>query len=188
MDANTIIAVCATVIAVASLVVSIAEARAMRRHNRQSVRPLLSFECTRREGHKAGIRLRNAGLGPAIITGSAVMVDNHVLGPWELRTVNPLRDTFPSQPMFESLRAGKVLPAGYDGMLLSVDEYDSTRDAFFWRTVSRGIRLTARYESLYGEEFEAVYTGTLDGGISPPESSIESQHDSMLRARVSTEG
>jgi hypothetical protein len=39
----------------------------MRRHNRQSIRPLLGFDCISNVGGVTGIRLRNNGLGPAII-------------------------------------------------------------------------------------------------------------------------
>jgi hypothetical protein len=43
MDASTVVAICATVIAVASLAVSVYQARATRRHNQLSVRPLLEL-------------------------------------------------------------------------------------------------------------------------------------------------
>ena len=43
MDANTVIAICGVVIAVASLGLSAHVARATRRHNRLSVRPLLGL-------------------------------------------------------------------------------------------------------------------------------------------------
>jgi hypothetical protein len=43
MNASTVVAVCATVIAVVSLVVSVYEVAATRRHNRLSVRPLLEL-------------------------------------------------------------------------------------------------------------------------------------------------
>ena len=43
MNSSTVIAVCAVVIAVASLGVSVYEARATRMHNRRSVQPILSL-------------------------------------------------------------------------------------------------------------------------------------------------
>ncbi len=43
MNPNTVTAICAILIAVASLGVSIFQARAMRQHNRQSVRPVLQL-------------------------------------------------------------------------------------------------------------------------------------------------
>lgn len=46
MDSETVIAASAVVIAVASLVVSVLQGRAARRHNRNSVRPLLVLQRT----------------------------------------------------------------------------------------------------------------------------------------------
>ncbi len=43
MDSQTVIAVCATVIAIASLVVSVYQVRATRLHNRHTLRPLLQL-------------------------------------------------------------------------------------------------------------------------------------------------
>lgn len=44
MDASTVVAICATVIAVGSLVVSVSEPRATRQHYRLTVRPLLELD------------------------------------------------------------------------------------------------------------------------------------------------
>ena len=56
MDANTVIAVCGVVIAVASLGVSAYVARATRQHNRLSVRPLLGLTTIFPVGGTAGLR------------------------------------------------------------------------------------------------------------------------------------
>ena len=58
MNANTVIAVCATVIAVASLGVSVYEARVARKHNRLSVQPLLGLTTRFPVGGTAGLRLQ----------------------------------------------------------------------------------------------------------------------------------
>lgn len=50
MDASVIVAICATVIAVVSLAVSVYEARATRRHNRISVRPFLELRVNLSQG------------------------------------------------------------------------------------------------------------------------------------------
>jgi hypothetical protein len=166
MDANTITAICATVIAVASLVVSVTEARATREHNRQSIRPLLSFECRRQENDEAGIRLYNSGLGPAIITSSTVTLDGNVLGPWEVETVNPLLAPFKVRPRWIAIRVGKSFPAGVSQMVLAIDEYREPRDGDFWELISSRLRIEIRYESLYGgERFEVTYTGPFDGAM-----------------------
>jgi hypothetical protein len=46
MNASIVVAICATVIAVLSLAVSVYEARATRRHDRISVRPHLALQAS----------------------------------------------------------------------------------------------------------------------------------------------
>ena len=65
MDANTVIAICSVVIAVASLAVSAYVAWATRKHNRLSVQPVLGFRTTYSADGKSGLLLINSGLGPA---------------------------------------------------------------------------------------------------------------------------
>ncbi len=57
MDANTVIAICSVVIAVASLGVSAYVALATRKHNQLSVQPVLGFGTMFRAGGTAGLRL-----------------------------------------------------------------------------------------------------------------------------------
>ncbi|MGW4681545.1 hypothetical protein ACWEOS_24055 [Micromonospora taraxaci] len=169
MDANSVTAICATVIAVASLVVSIAEARASRRHNYQSVRPLLSLDCLRSNGGLAGIRLRNAGLGPAIIRATALHLDGEEVGPWEKQTLDPLRGTFAVWPSFASLRQGKPIPVGQELMIFAVEDYRPARDAEFWSAVTQRIRIHVQYESIYGnEQREAWFEGSPSHKIEIP--------------------
>src|SRR5512146_1058775 len=80
MDANTVIAICSVIIAVASLGVSAYVAWATRKHNRLSVRPLLGFTTTFPVGATAGLRLSNSGLGPARITNSQLTYKGKLLG------------------------------------------------------------------------------------------------------------
>jgi hypothetical protein len=76
MNASIVVAICATVIAVLSLAVSIYEARAARRHNRISVRPFLALGVSLPVGGTAGLRLSNSGLGPAAITRTILAADH----------------------------------------------------------------------------------------------------------------
>ncbi|MFF0365991.1 hypothetical protein [Micromonospora sp. NPDC005087] len=160
MDASSIIAACATTIAIASLVVSIGEMRATRRHNWQSVRPLLGFECLRHDGHTAGIKITNAGLGPAIIKTTMLFLDGEAVGPWEKHVVDPLRGTFPLWPHFVSLRPGRHIPVGHEMMIFALEAYDPARDADFWTAVTQRITIRVQYESLYGTEHESWFEGS----------------------------
>jgi hypothetical protein len=80
MNASIVVAICATVIAVLSLAVSVGEARATRRHNRITVRPFLELRVDLRQDGKAGLQLINAGLGPAAITRTVLSLDGQSLG------------------------------------------------------------------------------------------------------------
>ncbi|MEU7981578.1 hypothetical protein AB0B63_24000 [Micromonospora sp. NPDC049081] len=166
MDANSITAISATVIAIASLAVSITEARASRRHNFQSVRPLLSLDCLRTDGGLTGIRIQNAGLGPAIIRKATLYLDSEEVGPWEKQAVDPLRGTFAVWPNFTSLRRGKPIPVGRELIILAVESYDPARDDDFWEAVTQRIRIHVQYESIYGnEQLEARFEGSPRHGI-----------------------
>ncbi|WP_242705203.1 MULTISPECIES: hypothetical protein [Streptomyces] len=92
MKAETVTAICAVVIAVASLVVSVYQTRAMRQHNRHSVRPILQLHQGWPAGGRAGIRLINSGLGPAIIVDGTLTVDGEVVGSWNAPSVDRLRE------------------------------------------------------------------------------------------------
>lgn len=161
MDANTVTAVSATGVAVVSLIVSITEARSAREHNRNSVRPLLELRTVRQPDHLTGIWLFNYGLGPAIITGSAVSVDGQALGSWHEDDINELRNSLPVRPSAVTFRDGQAVPPGYQAALLALRNYDREQHGWFWQLLRQRITLEIRYESLYGEQF------TIDFGRSP---------------------
>ncbi|GAA3229672.1 hypothetical protein [Actinocorallia longicatena] len=158
MDADTITAISATVIAVASLVVSIRQSGAARRHNRQSVRPHLQFQFKRNSAAVTGLHLANHGLGPAVIISSALTVDGRPLGPWTERNVNGLRDGLPRRPSAVTFHeaGGTILPVGYAEFLLGVRGYRPEEDAWFWELIRGRIALEIRYQSLYGDETYTV--------------------------------
>src|SRR5262249_25633144 len=91
MNASTVIAVCAVVVAGASLGVSVSEARATRMHNRRSVQPILSLWEMISTGATSGIGLSNSGLGPAKITGSKLILDGVERGDLSKPAVDKLR-------------------------------------------------------------------------------------------------
>ncbi|MDX3247461.1 hypothetical protein [Streptomyces sp. ME18-1-4] len=66
MQAETVMAVAATVVALGSLWVGYSQGKAARVHNRQSLRP--------------GFQVVDAGLGPAVVTDSVVRWDGVVVG------------------------------------------------------------------------------------------------------------
>ncbi|MFJ1600282.1 hypothetical protein [Streptomyces sp. NPDC088261] len=151
MDSETVIAVSAVVIAVASLVVSVRQGRAARQHNRNSVRPLLVLQRTLVPGRVAGLRLANSGLGPAVITSTVVIVDGERIGPWSKATADRIRTSLGQWPTVMTFREPQYLASGYDEYLLKLPDY--TRDHVeFTKLISDRLNLEIRYESLYGGE------------------------------------
>jgi hypothetical protein len=160
MDANTLTAICATAIAVVSLVVSISQARAAREHNRHAVRPLLELWIHRSIGGETGIVLANRGLGPAIITRTALGLDGALLGEWDEEHVNQVRDTLPVRPRTRAFNGPKAIPAGTEVFLFALDRYDRQEHAWFNELIRQRLHLEIRYESLYGGEDFAVALNT----------------------------
>jgi hypothetical protein len=138
MNASAVVAICATVIAVLSLVVSIYEVRATRRHNRISVRPFLELRVGLSQGRTAGLQLIHTGLGPAAITSTVLTLD----GPRGRLSVPPAAITFRKT----------ILATDYDQFLLSVEPFDRTEHAEFADLLRRRLGLEIHYESLYGGE------------------------------------
>jgi len=165
MDASTVVAICAVVIAVGSLVVSVSEAQATRNHYRRSVRPLLQLDIPLHPGRRSGLQLINAGLGPAVITKTVLMVDGEELdGGFNESNVNTVRDALPFQPRPSAVTfGGKVfLAADYSQFLLSVASFDRDEHAEFEDLLRRRLTLEIRYESLYesrdrGKSYKAVW-------------------------------
>ena len=170
MDANTVIAICGVVIAVASLGVSAYVAWATRRHNRLSVRPLLGLTTAFPVGGTAGLRLTNSGLGPARIIGSQLAVAGVVyedIGEFDRPHVDALRDRLAVRPHAATLGGQPFLDTDYQQFLLSVDPYDPSEHREFRQLIEGRLRLEIQYESIYGGEgFIVVYPQR--GLILPP--------------------
>jgi hypothetical protein len=154
MDASTVVAICATVTAVASLAVSVYVAYATRRHHRLAVRPLLKLDVTYHTGRTSGLRLMNVGLGPAVITDTRLTVDGQPLGPFSESNVNPVRDSLglEPRPSATTFAGTGYLDTDYDRYLLSVEDYDLDVHADFIDLLRRRLRLEIDYESLYGPQ------------------------------------
>ncbi|MFE2457950.1 hypothetical protein [Streptomyces sp. NPDC059402] len=166
MNAETVIAVAATVVALGSLWVSWSQTRATRLHNRQSVRPLLRIRRIRQDD-VVGLKLVNAGLGPAVVTRSAVLLDGVVAGEWN-REVKPAVFAPGLWPKTYSLRAGSVVLAGQETFLVCLEsdgteQSGSDRLQEFWGLVDRRLVIEVEYESLYGGEGFFVTSATPGG-------------------------
>ncbi|WP_060904472.1 hypothetical protein [Streptomyces scabiei] len=159
VDAETGIAVCATVIALVSLWISLVQTKAAREHNRQSVRPLLQIR--RIKDDVAGLEIINAGLGPAIVTKTLVTFDGENVGAWDLETYHRVTRSFPFRPKVMTLVEGQALIPGQKRYLLHVDGFKVDEHNWFWELISQRMLIEVRYESLYGGEDFSVRLSVL---------------------------
>jgi hypothetical protein len=151
MNASTVVAICATIIAVSSLAVSVYEARATRRHNRISVRPFLELRVGLPQGRRAGLQLVSAGLGPAVITSAVLSLDGESLGEFGETSVNLLRSKLSVRPSAVTFRR-TTLAADYDQFLLSIEPFDRSEHAEFADLLRHRLGMEIHYDSLYGGE------------------------------------
>ena len=163
MDASVVVATGAAVIAVASLAVSVYQARTSRTHNRQSLRPHLEFRDSFPRGGTAGLRLSNSGLGPAAITHTSLRIDGGSPTEFDEPGVNRLRDVLAARPSATTLGERPLLPASYDEYLLGVKGYDPEIHSEFSELIRRRLFVEIQYESLYGgEHFVATHSPVVD--------------------------
>jgi len=158
MNANTVIAICATVIAVASLGVSVYAVWATRKHNRLSVQPLLGLATRFRVGDTAGLLLSNFGLGPAKITNTELTLDGDRIGDFSRPYVDKLRSRLSVRPHATTLGGHPFLDTDYEQFLLSVDSYDPSQHREFRELIEGHLKIEIQYESIYGgKRFTVVY-------------------------------
>ncbi|MFI6440942.1 hypothetical protein [Streptomyces sp. NPDC050759] len=162
MDANTGIAICAAVIALGSLWTSWVQTRSARKHNRQSVRPLLQIRRVKRYGDTtARLDVINAGLGPAIVTRTLVTLDGETIGQWNLNTYRTVARPLPFYPKVTTLAEGTAILIGQKIHLLHIDDYNDEEHRWFWDLITQRMFIEIRYESLYGGEDFVVRSALL---------------------------
>jgi len=81
MEATNVIAICAAIIATASLFVAVRQTSLTRRHNRLSVRPVLSMYRMEFKNKPVEYILRNQGIGPATIKKFEIILDDKIVSP-----------------------------------------------------------------------------------------------------------
>jgi len=159
VTANTVIAVCTVVIAGASLVVSVSEARATRKHNRYSVRPILELAMSLKAGDTAELILSNSGLGPAAVTNSSLLFDGTPLGELSESNVNRVGAVLPLRPSAVTLGGQPFLDTDYKRFLLSIESYDPDQHREFYELILRRVRVEIQYDSIYGgERFKVIHS------------------------------
>lgn len=162
VDVNTVVSAVAAVIALAALGFTIQQTRLSRVHNRLSVQPVLDFGESYRPGDRAGLRLRNVGLGPARIVSGEVWLNGRrreeAFGKPVIDAVRDELGTAHRRPSAATFTPGAVLASDYDAFVLSVTPYDPDIDNAFVDLLGR-LRIVIVYASLYGDENVVEWSG-----------------------------
>jgi len=154
MTAQTITAICAVVVAGASLFVSIWTSTATRRRHRLSVRPHLRLDYIPSLDQTAKVTLVNNGLGTAIIGAVTVCVDGVQLGGI---LAEELVQALVGIGWLGGLSAylpnpDDALSAGEQAALLSFPVIDSEERKALRTYLSR-VTFSIAYQSMYGDKF-----------------------------------
>ncbi|MDT0347732.1 hypothetical protein [Streptomyces litchfieldiae] len=114
---------------------------------------MLEFVNVRNSGGRAGILIRNSGLGPAFVARSKVWIDGIHAGHLGREAVDRIRaETRANMGSLETNYGGTwVLPPGDSRFLLSVEDSVDAREAF-WSFILNRFAMEFTYDSIYGGE------------------------------------
>lgn len=153
---QVITSISAIVIAIAALFLTIWQSWMMRKHNYNSVKPLLSFERYLSPMHGGfGIYLNNNGLGPAIVINQKLLVDGKEIekledNPWYYAAKSLDIDyTFVQLGFYDR---NTVIAAGERKALVTIDENASKEQKEHFKKAIPRIGIEIRYKSIYAIE------------------------------------
>ena len=171
---ETIISIC---IASAALIITLYEVHATRRHNRLSVLPKLTFYGDEETDEFIfQLRLKNEGLGPAIITDFEITLDGETIEggasptSWNI-FLNKLNIKKPSH-IKTSFGPNTILGSGGCINVLCFDYMKNKNDKIFLDNFKRrlsNIKFVCEYKSMYGckdiTDFDGSYFYKADQNI-----------------------
>ncbi len=159
-----VVPVSSAVIAIAALFVAVRQGVVTRRHNRISVTPhLVIIQKVTPQSPQVDTRLKNYGVGPAVISEVTVLVDGEKLDnieeaewPKILSRVG-LKYRY-AEVSLPNLTVGSFVPIGHDESLLMIDLGDEEQETFDLINHLKRIDIRIRYKSVYGDPYEAHIT------------------------------
>lgn len=141
-----IISICAIIIAILSLFVTVYESYQQRRHDRLSVKPVLQVIFST-ENNWEGFKLKSSGLGPAVISWIEVFVDGKLVHGWQ-EAMERLNLSIPERHSINAVYSKDVLRPNETVNLFFVDNSKNMNDL---RKNNKRIRINICYCSFYDE-------------------------------------
>lgn len=158
LESNTVIAVAASVIALAALFVSIHQGIQSRKHNRLSVRPAFNLvkDISKDTAHP-GVFLTNKGLGPGVVKEVQIKVGDNWLA---VQSVKDWRNALQRLGLnvewvkWIAIESGSVIaPNDHLSLLTIVDGPTGESNKEKFRSFLEKVKIRIRYESMYADTF-----------------------------------
>jgi hypothetical protein len=163
MTTETRIALTSAFVSVLALGLTMYEAWATRRHNRLSVKPALSFDLVLDEEQCAlVIRLRNNGLGPAVVRRYEMLVDGRSLEQLNIRQFQELSALLDVQARYSIPLRDEVIPidASIDLIVIKHDTTDA-KARYVARRAAQRLTIRTAYSSMYDDYLNVQFNGTV---------------------------
>lgn len=161
MTSEFIIAVASAAIALTALAVAIWQGILMRRHNRLSLRPHLTFRQMMSEANpQFSLELLNNGLGPAIIRRFQVLIDGKREEHFEAQGWMALLDLIglKGRAIGTSCEPDEFLASGQSLQLIKYESQPTPIETRELRKALRRIEIHIGYQSVYTDRYSAQFS------------------------------
>lgn len=162
-DYSLIISVCAIIIAIVTVIVSIWQGIVMRKHNRLSVTPHIRIdgEFNMNPDKDNKYILINSGIGPAVIMSIQIIIDGKILpeeGFSMFRSVFKLLNLVYDEATTWLPNKNDIIAPGEKFDMISIcygKNYVTTKEAI--QNAIQRMGFVIKYKSIYGQEFSTQY-------------------------------
>lgn len=164
-----LISVCAIIVAIFAFITSVCQAYFTRRHNKLSVKPILSveFNLAYKNDDDFGISLKNNGIGPAILKDLKVFVEgklasNFSRDNWE-KVFELIQIPKNWEPLISctTIKPDYSISAGDKKQLLKINKKGlETNTLEDMRNFLKKLKIQITYESIYGEQWKDEQDGS----------------------------
>ena len=161
MTSELIVSCSSAFIAILALGVAVWQGHLMRRHNRLSLRPHLTFRETisATNNPQFVLELQNNGIGPAIVGDFHILLDGKRETDFEAQTWLALLDLvgLHGQAQGAACGRGEFLAAGQSLRLVKYDSRPNLADIGALRKALQRLTVHIKYHSVYGDKYNADY-------------------------------
>ncbi|EOV6281615.1 hypothetical protein ACOQ0N_001467 [Vibrio parahaemolyticus] len=163
MESSDYIAICAAIISFVALGLGIYQSHLTRKHNKLSIRPILSISKVSSYDRGLSYTLLNNGLGPAIIKKFGVMIDDKLIESSDNIIFSALEKIGVEHfdVGYFTLESGEAYNVGEELLLLGFVDKESNPDKYAnLDKVMPRFKFYIEYECIYGDKFKLQSNGS----------------------------